>query len=80
MIGLTEPVLYGSSLIEAKNSTITKMRGAFGANTVVHGNTNIELTNTTITDKIYVGSDTAVIKGDANALCPKIGQEAKGVN
>ena len=61
-------VLYGSSLIEAKNSTITKMRGAFGTNTVVHGNTNIELTNTTITDKIYVGSDTAVIKGDANLV------------
>ena len=59
-------VIYGSSLIDAKNSTITKMRGAFGTNTVVHGNTNIELTNTTVTDKIYVGSDTAVIKGNAN--------------
>ncbi len=58
-------VIYGSSLIDAKNSTITKMRGAFGTNTVVHGDTNIELTNTTVTDKIYVGSDTAVINGNA---------------
>ena len=55
-------VIYGSSLIDAKNSTITKMRGT---NTVVHGDTNIELTNTTVTDKIYVGSDTAVINGNA---------------
>ena len=61
-------VLYGSSLIDAKDSTITKMRGAFGTNTVVHGNTNIELSNTTITDKIYVGSDTATIKGNANLV------------
>ena len=61
-------VLYGSSLIEAKNSTITKMRGAFGENTVVHGDTNISLSNTTVTDKIYVGSDTAAIKGNANLV------------
>lgn len=61
-------VIYGSSLISAKDSTITKMRGAFGTNTVVHGDTNIELSNTTITDKIYVGSDTAAIKGNANLV------------
>lgn len=42
------------------------MRGAFGTNTVVHGDTNIELSNTIITDKIYVGADTAAIKGNAN--------------
>ena len=61
-------VVYGSSLIEAKDSTITKMRGAFGENTVVHGDTNISLSNTTVTDKIYVGSDTAAIKGNANLI------------
>lgn len=59
-------VIYGSSLIDARDSTITKMRGAFGTNTVVHGDTNIELSNTIITDKIYVGADTAAIKGNAN--------------
>ena len=62
----SKAVIYGSSLVSAKDSTITKMRGAFGTNTVVHGDTNIELSNTTITDKIYVGSDTAAIKGNAN--------------
>ena len=64
----SKAVIYGSSLISAKDSTITKMRGAFGTNTVVHGDTNIELSNTTITDKIYVGSDTAAIKGNANLV------------
>lgn len=70
-------VIYGSSLIDAKDSTITKMRGAFGTNTVVHGDTNIELSNTIITDKIYVGADTAAIKGNANIVVN--GGSVKGI-
>ena len=62
----TENTIYGSSTITATDSTIIKMRGAFGEKTVLHGNSNIVLNNSAITDKIYVGSDTATINGDAN--------------
>ena len=63
-----ENTIYGSSTITVNDSTVTKMRGAFGEKTTLHGNSNIELSNTTITDKIYVGSDTATIKGNANLV------------
>ena len=63
-----ENTIYGSSTITVTDSTVKKMRGAFGEKTVLHGNSNIVLNNSTITDKIYVGSDTSTIKGNANLV------------